>query len=196
MTNITIIGHDWGAALGLHYARRNEGNVRGIVMMEPVIGSYTRETLPDFIRDLFYRLREPEGWDMLVNDNMFIEQLLPGGIVRKLSDEEMDHYRRPFTNPDNRRFIWWWPQELPIDGEPEDVVEYARAYREWLRYSDVPKLLFYADPGVLVAPEDAKRYSHEWKNCSTVDLGEGRHYLQEDHPAEIGEALKKWIESI
>jgi len=145
-------------------------------------------------REIFKAFRTPDvGWDMIVNKNFFIEQVLfDKGVVRRLNDEEKNHYRQPFEDPATRKPIWRWPNELPIEGEPEDVVETVNAYNKWLQQSDLPKLLFYATPGGLVSPQIVEWCRQNLKNLKTEDIGQGVHYLQEDNPHLIGKELATW----
>ncbi len=194
LKNITLVIHDWGSALGFHYASRHESNVKGLAFMEAILMPLpSMEMMPEMARDMFRAFRTPDvGWDMLVNQNFFVEQVLPMSVVRKLSDEEMDRYREPFKEPSSRKPLWRWPNELPIEGEPPDVVEAVAAYNQWLQQSDLPKLLFYATPGALVQPPVIEWLEQKLKNLSKVDIGQGVHFLQEDNPHLIGSELAAW----
>ena len=194
LENITFVIHDWGSALGFHYASRHESNVKGIAFMEAILMPVpSMEMFPEDFRDTFRAFRTPDvGWNMLVNQNMFIEQVLPMSVVRKLSDEEMDRYREPFKEPSSRKPLWRWPNELPIEGKPPDVVEAVAAYNQWLQESDLPKLLFYATPGALVQPPVIEWLQQNVKNLGKVDIGQGLHFLQEDNPHLIGSELAEW----
>lgn len=198
LSSITFVIHDWGSALGLHYAMSNEDNVKGIAMMEAILMPVSSwDMWPEGSRKLFQSFRTPEiGWDMIVNKNIFVEELLPGAVVRKLSEEEMDYYREPFKEPDSRRPVWKWPNEIPIEGEPADVTEAVDTYNKKLRRSDLPKILFYAVPGVLIRKPMVKWCRENLKNLKLVDTGRGIHYIQEDNPHLIGVELRKWYENI
>ena len=199
LKNITLVIHDWGSALGFHYAMRHENNVRGLAFMEAIIMPVPSWGMfPADMREIFQAFRTPEvGWDMIVNKNFFIEQiLLDKGIVRRLNEEEKKQYRQPFEDPTTRKPIWRWPNEIPIEGDPKDVVETANAYNEWLQQSDLPKLLFYATPGVLVSPQTVEWCRQNLKNLKTVDIGQGLHYLQEDNPHLIGKELAAWYRKL
>ena len=162
-------------------------------MMEPVLASVpTWEDFPADFVDAFRGFRTAEvGWDMLVNQNMFIEGVLPAGIVRDLTEKEMNAYREPFLDPADRKPVWRWPNELPIAGEPPDMTEAVDANFAWLHETKVPKLLFHATPGAILPPEALGMVSG-LPNLSTIDLGAGSHYLQEDHPHDIGEGIANW----
>ena len=197
LKNITLVIHDWGSALGFYYAMRDESNIKGIAFMEAILMPTSWEAFPEPVRELFQGFRTPEvGWDMLVNKNIFIEEVLPGGIVRKLSKEEMENYRAPFKDSTNRKPIWRWPNEIPIDNEPADVVGVVNDYNQKLQASDIPKLLFHATPGALTPPELVKWCQQSLKQLKTVDIGQGSHYLQEDNPHLIGSELASWYENL
>lgn len=198
LESITFVIHDWGAGLGLHYASRNEANVKAIAMMEPILAPVPSwDAFPaDFVKT-FQAFRTPEvGWDMIVNQHMFVEAILPGAIVRQLSDEEMERYREPYRDVASRKPLWRWPNELPIAGEPGDVVEIVGNYNAWLQETTIPKLLFHARPGAIMPPEMVEWSKANLKKLETVDLGQGIHFLQEDHPHEIGAGLASWYKKL
>jgi len=198
LENITLVIHDWGAGLGLYYARQNPSKIKSIAMMEPVLASVpTWDDFPAQLREVFHGFRTPDvGWDMLVNQNMFVEAILPGAIVRDLTEEEMDVYREPFLDPAHRKPVWRWPNELPIAGEPPDTAEAVDANFRWLQESDVPKILFYASPGAIMPPPAVDMMKSVLPSLTTVDVGDGIHYLQEDHPHEIGEGIAAWYREL
>ncbi len=198
LKNVTLVIHDWGSGLGFHYARGHENNVKGIAFMEAILMPISSwDLFPEKARETFKAFRTADvGWDMIINENRFIEQVLPGSIVRKLSETEMNHYREPFKNPSSRKPVWRWPNELPIEGSPADVVTAVTAYNEWLQQSELPKLLFYATPGAILSETMVKWCRKNLKNLTSVDLGTGIHLLQEDHPHLIGQELANWYRSI
>ncbi len=181
LKDITLVIHDWGAGLGLYYARQNPTNVKAIAMMEPVLASVSSwDDFPADFAEMFRGFRSPQvGWDMLVNQNMFVEAVLPGAIVRDLSEEEMNRYREPFLDPADRKPVWRWPNELPIAGEPPDTAEAVDASAAWLQRSDVPKILFHATPGAIMPPAAVDMYKSLLPNLTTVDVGGG-------HPLSAG----------
>ncbi len=136
------------------------------------------------------------GWLMISVMNVFVNQLLPQAIVRKLSDEEMRRYREPFPSVGSRKPVRQWPREIPIDGDPADVTEAVESYASWLQGTDLPKLLFHASPGAIIRAPDVAWTKEHLRNMKTVDLGEGIHYLQEDHPHRIGAELAEWYKSL
>jgi haloalkane dehalogenase len=149
------------------------------------------------VRATFQKFRTPGiGEELILNDNAFVERILPGSIVRKLTDAEMAAYREPFPTPDSRKPVLAFPRELPIAGEPADVYATLEAAHAALREADFPKLLFAGNPGALVSPEFAERFAASQKHCHVVQLGAGLHYLQEDHSDAIGHAIAGWIAGV
>ena len=197
LQNITLVVHDWGSGLGFHYASRHEGNVKGIAFMEVILPVPSWDDFPEMGRDMFKSFRTKDvGEDLLINQNMFVEQVLPMSIVRKLTDEEMNRYREPYVDPPSRKPIWRWPNELPVEGEPADVWEAATAYQEWLQRTEVPKILFHATPGALMSAALVESLKSTLKNLKTVDIGPGVHFVQEDNPHKIGEAIAEWYRGL
>ena len=197
LRNITFVIHDWGSALGFHYAHRHENNVGGLAFMEAMVRPLTWDEFPEEGRQIFQSFRTPGvGEQMILENNAFVEQLLPFSILRKLTDEEMNRYREPYPDPQSRKPTWRWPNEVSIDGEPADVTEIVQAYSEWFGKSDVPKLLLYAQPGALVQGPMVEWCRKNMRNLETVDIGAGSHFVQEDHPHEIGEAIAEWYRGL
>ena len=194
LRNLTLVIHDWGSALGFHYATRHEENVKGIAFMEAILSPVpTWEAFPAGIRETFQAFRTPDvGWDLIVNQNMFVERVLPDAVVRKLREEEMNNYREPFKDPPTRKPLWRWPNEIPIEGHPADVAEVVATYNTRLQQSNFPKLLFSATPGAINPAPVVQWCQQHLKNLDTVDIGAGIHYLQEDNPHLIGSELANW----
>jgi haloalkane dehalogenase len=189
-----VIAQDWGTALAFHLAARRPDFIRGLVFMEFIWPMSSWEDFHGDGRETFRKFRTPEvGEEMILEDNAFVEQVLPAGIVRKLTDEEMSVYRAPFPTPESRRPTWRFPNELPIAGEPADVFSTLEKAHRALAQSSYPKLLFAGDPGILVSPSYAGSFAKDQKNCRVVQLGSGFHYLQEDHPKVIGDTVKEWL---
>ncbi len=190
--DVTLVVHDWGSALGFDWARRNPAGVRGICYMEAIVRPVAWAEWPDAARKVFQGFRSEAGEAMVLEQNVFVERVLPGSILRKLSDEEMAVYRRPFAEPgEDRRPTLTWPREIPIEGAPADVVEIAHAYAEWLSVADVPKLFVNAHPGaILTGPQ--REFCRGWPKQTEVTVN-GSHFIQEDSPHEIGEALAAWL---
>ena len=192
---VTLVIHDWGSALGFDWAFRNPDRVKGICFMEGIVGPVKSwDQWPDAAREIFQAFRSSAGEDMILNKNLFIEAVLPGSILRKMSHEEMNVYRRPFTKAgEDRRPTLTWPRQIPIEGEPTDVHEIVAAYAEWLPVTQFPKLFVNAEPGAIIL-DPAREFIRTWQQVSEVTV-KGSHFIQEDSPQEIGEALKTWMDS-
>ncbi len=193
--NVTLVVHDWGSALGFDWANRHRDAMKGMCYMEAMVRPVTWEEWPDEARGVFQGFRSDKGEAMVLEKNVFVERVLPGSIIRPLSDEEMAVYRRPFAEAgEDRRPTLTWPREIPIDGEPKDVVAIAQAYAEWLAHSAMPKLFVNAEPGaILTGPQ--REFCRTWPNQTEVSV-KGSHFIQEDSPHEIGEALRTWLQSL
>lgn len=193
LDRITFVLHDWGGALGLYYARRNPQKVKGVAFMEAIVRPFSWDDWPEQAKEPFQGFRTPElGEKMILEQNMFVEGILPGAVFRKLSDDEMARYREPFQTPESRWPTLQWPREIPIDGEPADVHELVSANSEWLQKADIPKLLCFAEPGAIMrnlVPWCQQNIS----NLKTVNVGPGVHFIQEDQPDAIGRAIAEWI---
>jgi haloalkane dehalogenase len=194
-----IVAQDWGTALAFHRAARFPRTITGLAFMEFIAAMPSWE--PFYRRpqayELFRAFRTPgKGEKLILEDNVFVERVLPGGILRTLSKDEMDAYRAPFPTPQSRRPILAFPRELPIAGEPADVYAMSERDQAALRASTYPKLLFSGDPGALISPARAKAFAAELRNCRHIELGPGAHFLQEDNPDAIGQALRAWIPEI
>jgi haloalkane dehalogenase len=196
LTSAYLVAQDWGTALAFHLAARRPNFVRGLAFMEFIRPMPTWDDFHQLpaAREIFRKFRTPgEGEKLILEDNVFIERVLPGSVIRKLSEEEMAAYRAPFPTPQSRRPIWIFPNELPIAGRPADVVAAMEQAHAALAISHYPKLLFVGDPGALVSPVFAERFARTLRDCRVVRLGAGAHYLQEDHPEAIGRELAGWI---
>lgn len=196
LRDITLVVHDWGSALGLDYASRHEENVKGLALIEalvaPAMPTSYAEMPPEFA-DLFRALRDPViGARMVIDENAFVEEILPSMIVRDLSETEMDAYRAPYLEPASRKPTLVWPNQIPIDGEPPDVVAVVERYNAWLFDSEVPKLHLYASPGVINPPDVVEYLAQRLANYESVYIGQGLHFVQEDHPEAIGRAIADW----
>jgi haloalkane dehalogenase len=197
--DMIIVAQDWGTALAFHRAARFPQLIIGLAFMEfiqPMPGWDAFHQRPQ-ARELFQAFRTPgKGEKLVLDDNVFVERVLPGSILRTLTQEEMDAYRAPFPTPQSRRPILALPRDLPIAGEPADVYAVSEHDHAALRASTYPKLLFSGDPGALISPAAAGTFAAELQNCRHIDLGPGAHYLQEDHPDAIGQALRAWANEI
>jgi len=188
---VTLVVHDWGSALGFDWANRHRGQVKGIAYMEAIVRPLAWAEWPEPIRKLFQGFRSPAGEAMVLEKNVFVERVLPGSVLRGLTEAEMAVYRRPYLEPgEARRPTLTWPREIPLGGEPKDVVAIAQAYADWLAQSAVPKLLINADPGaILIGPQ--RDFCRRWPNQREVTV-RGSHFIQEDSPDQIGQAVAEW----
>jgi haloalkane dehalogenase len=193
--NVTLVLHDWGSVLGFDWANQHRDRVQGIAFMGATVTPISWSEFPQEIRGVFEGFRSPRGETMVLEQNIFIEQLLPAAILRQLSDEEMDHYRRPFVDPgESRRPTLSWPRNIPVDGEPADVVSVVNDYGSWLAASDVPKLFVNAEPGGIVDAR-MREVIRSWPNLTETTVT-GRHFVQEDSPDEIGTAVAQFVRKL
>lgn len=189
---VTLVVHDWGSALGFDWANRHRDRVAGIAYMEAFVRPVTWEEWPDSARHIFQGFRSEAGEAMVLEKNLFVEAVLPSSITRTLSEDEMAEYRRPFAAPgEDRRPTLTWPRQIPIEGDPADVYEIVQSYAEWLSTSPLPKLFINADPGAILTGNQ-REFARTWPNQTEVTVA-GLHFLQEDSPREIGEAISGWL---
>ena len=189
--HITFVIHDWGSALGFDWANRHRDRVAGIAYMEGIVTPIEWANFDEGGRRVFQGFRSPAGEEMVIEKNIFVERVLPSAVLRGLSEEEMVVYREPFLDPQHRRPTLTWPRQIPIEGEPEDVVAIVNDYAEWLKSSDLPKLFVNADPGsILTGPQ--RDFCRTWPNQTEVTVS-GSHFVQEDSPNEIGQAIADWL---
>ena len=194
-SNVVFVIHDWGSALGFDWANRHRDAVRGIAYMEAIVSPVpTWDDWPESARGVFQGFRSPAGEGMVLAKNVFVERVLPGSVLRKMTDEEMAVYRRPFEEEgESRRPTLTWPRQIPIAGEPEDVVEIVQSYADWLAGSGVPKLFVNAKPGAILTGA-MREICRGWPNQEEVTV-KGSHFIQEDSPDEIGQAISEWLPS-
>lgn len=198
LSNITLVIHDWGSGLGFHYAALHPDKIKAVAFMEAIIMPVPSwDTFSTSFREIFQSFRtEKLGWDLIVNQNFFIEKILPNGVIRDLTEEEMTAYREPYLQRESRKPLWRWPNEIPIEGEPSDVNEAVLKYNAKLVDWDIPKLLFCAEPGAILPKPAVEWCEVNLKNLTSINLGKGSHYLQEDHPHAIGEGLLEWYRGL
>ena len=193
--NVTFVIHDWGSALGFDWANRHRDSVRGICYMEAIVRPMSWDDWPEAARGVFQGFRSPAGEEMILDRNIFVERVLPGSVIRDLTEAEMEVYRRPFRDTgEARRPTLTWPRQIPIEGEPADVVELVQAYGDWLAQSSVPKLFINAEPGAILIDRQ-REFCRGWPNQREVTV-RGNHFLQEDSPDEIGQAIAAWRRDI
>lgn len=193
--DVTLVIHDWGSALGFDWASQHPDKVKGIAYMEAIVRPVTWAEWPDAARDIFQAFRSDAGETMVLDKNIFVETVLPGSILRALSDAEMAVYRRPFEQAgESRRPTLTWPRQIPIDGEPKDVFDIVTHYADWLQSCDVPKLFINAEPGAILTGAQ-REFCRRFKNQSEVTVP-GVHFIQEDSPADIAAAISDWLQTL
>lgn len=189
---VVLVVHDWGSALGFDWANRHRDRVRGIAYMEAIVRPIAGwEEWSPSATPVFQGFRSDKGEQMILDRNLFVERVLPGSVLRKLSDAEMAEYRKPFVQREDRWPTLTWPREIPIAGEPTDVVAIAAAYSQWLATSDIPKLFVNAEPGAILLGV-LREFCRTWPNQTEVTVP-GSHFIQEDSGAAIGRAIAQWI---
>jgi haloalkane dehalogenase len=194
-SKIILVIHDWGSALGFEWARKHPDRVAGIAYMEAIVTPITWADWPERARGAFQGFRSDGGEDMVLNKNMFVERILPGSVIRKLTDEEMAEYRRPFANAgEDRRPTLTWPRQIPIEGQPAEVAAVVEEYSAWLAKSDTPKLFINADPGSILVGRQ-RDVCRKWPNQTEVTV-KGLHFIQEDSPDDIGLAVAAFVRRV
>jgi haloalkane dehalogenase len=194
--NVTLVIHDWGSALGFDWANKHRDAVKGIAYMEAIVQSRSWDDFPERARPAFQAMRSPAGDKMVLEENFFVERMLPGSILRDLNDDEMAEYRRPFAQAgEARRPTLTWPRQIPIDGEPADVVAIVDDFAAWIATADVPKLFIDADPGAILSDGPSRDFCRTWTHQSEVRV-KGSHFIQEDSPDEIGHAIADWLRGL
>ena len=193
--NVTLVIHDWGSALGFYWAQQHGAAVKGIAYMEGIVCPVGWEDWPESARGIFKGFRSDKGEDLILQRNMFVEAVLPSSVIRKLGAEEMEHYRRAFSTPDDRQPTLNWPRQIPIDGEPEHMVKLVNSYGQWmLQNTSLPKLFINATPGSILTGK-AREFCRTWPNQREVTVA-GTHFIQEDSPNEIGSAVAEWLNNL
>jgi len=193
--DITLILHDWGSALGFYWAMKNPEKIKAICYMEAIVSPINWSDWPEQARGIFKGFRSAKGEDLILKRNMFIEAVLPSSIIRKLTKDEMDEYRKPFLNENDRQVTLNWPRQIPIEGEPSHMFRLVTSYAEWISNDgDIPKLFINADPGSILIGNQ-REFCRGWKNQTEVTVN-GLHFIQEDSPHEIGEAISSWMRNI
>lgn len=191
---IILVIHDWGSALGFNWAHRNPDRVLGITYMEGIVRPYADwSEWSERATPIFQGFRSDAGEEMILDKNMFVERVLPGSIIRELSETEKAEYRKPFLKREDRWPTLSWPRQLPIAGEPPYIVELVDTYSKWMAENDIPKLFINAEPGAILTGA-AREFCRSWKNQTEATV-QGRHFIQEDSGAEIGRHVKAWIET-
>lgn len=192
---VVLVGHDWGSALGFDWACRHPERVKGVAYMEGIVRPMTWDEWPEQARNIFQAMRSPAGEEIVLQKNVFLERVLPASIMRTLTEEEFAVYRRPYLEPgESRRPTLTWPRQIPLDGEPADVVALVQRYADWLAASGLPKLFINAEPGIILTGAQ-REFCRTWPNQREVTV-RGLHFVQEDSPDEVGQALATWYASL
>ena len=190
--NVTLVLHDWGSALGFDWANRHRDAVKAIAYMEGIVRPLNWNEWPENSRKIFAGFRSPAGEAMVLEKNVFVERVLPGSVLRKLSETELSVYRRPFAEAgEARRPTLSWPRQLPIEAEPADVVQIVQDYADWMASNEIPKLFINAEPGAILVGAQ-REFCRGWKNQKEVTVA-GNHFIQEDSPHEMGQAISDWL---
>ncbi len=194
-SNVTLVIHDWGSALGFYWAQQHPTAVRGIAYMEGIVCPLSWDDWPEAARGIFQGFRSEKGEDMILQRNMFIEKVLPSSVMRTLTDQEMAHYRAGFEETDDRQVTLNWPRQIPLDGTPAHMVDLVSSYGQWLAgNTELPKLFVNAEPGSILTGK-AREFCRSWPNQTEVTVAVS-HFIQEDSPKEIGRAVADWLETI
>ena len=193
--DVTLVIHDWGSALGFHWAKHHPEAVKGIAYMEAIVCPVTWDDWPESARGIFKGFRSDKGEDLILQHNMFVEAVLPSSVIRQMGEEEMNQYRKPFIRVADRQPTLNWPRQIPIDGEPPHMVDLVASYGEWMASNqELPKLFINAAPGSILTGK-ALKFCRTWPNQKEVTVA-GTHFIQEDSPAEIGIAVAEWLKTI
>jgi len=193
--DVILVVHDWGSVLGFDWANRHRNAIKGIAYMESIVRPARWEDLGEDFKALLTVLRSPAGEKLILEDNMFIEKILPKMVLRNLTEEEMAAYRQPYLEPgESRRPMLTWPRQIAVDGDPADIAEIVKNYGDWLSQTQIPKLFINAEPGVILVGS-RREFCRGWPNQSEVTV-KGLHFVQEDEPDQIGEAIAQWLQAI
>lgn len=194
LDNVTLVVHDWGSGLGFHFAAENPERVRAMAFMEALLRPVKWSDFPPDFKLGFRLMRTPGvGWLMISVANLFVRQVLPQAVVRDLTAEEKRVYGEPYPTIASRKPVRQWPLEIPIEGKPADVQQIIADYSRWLQQTEIPKLLFYAQPGAVIRAPIVEWAEEHLPNLTSVDVGPGLHFIQEDNPHLIGSALREWL---
>jgi len=191
--NVTLVIHDWGSGIGFLWAMRHAAAVKGLAYMEGIVKPVTWADWPEGAVGIFKGFRSDKGEDLILKRNMFIEGVLPSSVIRELSETEMNAYRAPHLEADDRQPLLNWPRQIPIEGEPENVAALVNEYGAFMASSEMPKLFINADPGSILTGAQ-REFCRTWPNQQEVTV-KGLHFIQEDSPVEIGQAVVQWMKT-
>jgi len=192
--DITFVIHDWGSALGFNWAYENQNSIKGICYMEGIVKTISWGDWPKDAKSIFQGFRSDAGEDLILKKNLFVEAVLPGAVIRDLSETEMNVYRRPFLKEIERRPTLDWPRQIPIEHEPLEVYRIVEDYSSWMSINNIPKLFINADPGSILLGKQ-REFCRKWKNQEEITV-KGSHFIQEDSPHDIGKAISSWYQKI
>lgn len=192
--DITFVIHDWGSALGFDWAYENQNSIKGICYMEGIVKTISWGDWPKDAKSIFQGFRSDAGEDLILKKNLFVEAVLPGAVIRDLSETEMNVYRRPFLKEIERRPTLDWPRQIPIEHEPLEVYKIVEDYSSWMSINNIPKLFINADPGSILLGKQ-REFCRKWKNQKEITV-KGSHFIQEDSPHDIGKAISSWYQKI
>ena len=193
--NVTLVGHDWGGALAFDWGRRHADAVKGVAYMETIVTPLSWDDWPESGTSVFQGMRSEAGEEIVLIKNVFVERILPASVIRDLTDEEMDVYRAPYSEPgESRRPTLTWPREIPFEGEPADVAAIVEANERWMEGPEIPKLFINADPGSILIGRQ-REVCRAWQNQQEVTVP-GIHFIQEDSGEAIGQAIASWMTSL
>ena len=193
LRNLRLVLHDWGGYMGMNYAAANPDNVRAIAMMETVTKPIAMADRSETFQQIFGMMRGPQGRDKVMGENFFVERILPGSVMRKLTDGEMAVYRAPFATEQSRKPTWVFPNEIPLDGHPADVVAAVEANAAKVAAANLPMLLLTFDPGAVIQQAEIDWFRRTFPAMEIREMGPGIHFVQEDQPAAIGKAIAQWL---
>lgn len=196
LRNVRLVLHDWGGFMGFRYAARQPGNVRAIAFMEAVVKSARMSERSEAFQRTFGMLRGPKGLEKIMKENFFVERILPGSVMRKLTDEEMGRYREPFLEEASRKPTYVFPNDIPLDGHPADVTAAVEAFGFDLDRVGIPMLLLTFTPGAIILPPDVAWCRQQFPTLSVREMGRGIHFVQEDQPEAIGQAIADWLRTL
>jgi haloalkane dehalogenase len=192
-SNVTLVIHDWGSALGFRWAHDHGDDVKAIAFMEAMIRPLSLDDMPGSLRMAFRMMRAPvTGWLMVSVANIFLKKMVPDLTHAEVSPEALAYYRSAYPTIASRKAILQWPREVPLDGKPADNVAIVEAYIQWLTQTEIPKLLFHGNDGISIKEAEVAWCQEHLSNLDVIDLGDGIHFLQETHPEIIGTELSNW----
>ncbi|MFL2699538.1 MAG: haloalkane dehalogenase [Gammaproteobacteria bacterium] len=192
--NVTLVIHDWGSGIGFLWAMRNPNAVKGVAYMEAIVKPMSWDDWPEGGVGIFKGFRSEKGEDLILNRNMFIEGVLPSSVIRELTEKEMNAYRATHIKEEDRQPLLNWPRQIPLEGEPENIVSLVNDYGAFMSSSNIPKLFINAEPGSILLGKQ-REFCRSWPNQKEVTV-KGIHFIQEDSPVEIGQAVAEWLETI